>query len=226
MSRSEIRCAIERVLEEDRRACEELEEVEKKRAEARAATTGAGYSNFPNKGAVNIDGKKFDSKTGELIDHLAAEDWTPPPRYEGLVARCSTPFSKRNIYDDMLSQPTDLTIDPSMADNNPKRARALLDGKIPMEQIPLRALHGVARVLAGGAKKYGFRNWRVEPIAASTYVGAILRHLQEWQEGSDNDTDSGEHPLAHVIASCLLVIDAEKQGTLIDDRARSEVVGR
>jgi len=112
-------------------------------------------------------------------------------------------------------------------DNNPKAARALLDGKAPMDLIPYRPLAAVARVLAKGAEKYGIRNWREERISASTYIGAIGRHtLLEWAEGVDKDADDGEHPLAHVIACCLLVLDAIEHDTLIDDRGRTEVVGR
>ena len=112
-----------------------------------------------------------------------------------------------------------------MITNNPKATRALLDGKAPMELIPYKQLAPVARVLRTGASKYGIRNWRTEPISASTYIGAIARHaLVEWAEGGDTDKDSGEHPLAHVIASCLLVLDAIEHGTFVDDRKRSEVV--
>lgn len=112
-----------------------------------------------------------------------------------------------------------------MKDNNPKAARALLDGKAPMEYIPWGPLAGVARVLEKGALKYGARNWRKEKISCSTYEGAIARHaLLEWAKGSDVDPDDGEHPLAHVIACCLLVLDAREYGTLVDDRQRCEVL--
>ncbi len=112
-----------------------------------------------------------------------------------------------------------------VVDNNPKAARALLDGKAPMDLIPLHCLAGAARVLEHGASKYGRRNWRIEPISCTTYVGAIMRHLQEWQDGHDKDKDSGEHPLSHVMASCLLVLDALRHGTLVDDRDQAEIKG-
>lgn len=112
-------------------------------------------------------------------------------------------------------------------DNNPKRARALLDNKAPMEFIPWGPLAQIAKVLEGGAAKYGARNWRREPISASTYEGAIARHaLLEWASGVDVDKDSGLHPLAHVAASCLLVLDAIEHGTFVDDRNRAEVLGK
>jgi hypothetical protein len=37
-------------------------------------------------------------------------------------------------------------------------------------------------------------------------------------QGVDKDVDSDLHPLAHVIASCLIVMDAEQNNCLTDDR--------
>jgi len=114
-----------------------------------------------------------------------------------------------------------------VADNNPKRARALLDNKVPMEYLPIHVLEGVARVLRHGAEKYGRNNWTLEPIAATTYVGAFRRHIDlEWAVGIDEDHDSGEHPLCHVIANAMIVLDSIEKGKFIDDRLTAEVVGR
>ena len=110
-----------------------------------------------------------------------------------------------------------------MDKSNPKHIRAQKDGKAPMDLIPYQPLAAVARVMQTGADKYGRRNWLQDNILASTYVGAIARHaLLEWANGVDVDADSGEHPLAHVIACCLLVMDAENHNTLIDDRDWTE----
>lgn len=103
-------------------------------------------------------------------------------------------------------------------DRNPKAARAIADGKPPLQFIDSAMTHPAARVLASGAEKYGVRNWREVPINASTYIGALRRHTDEWADGSDVDGDSGEHPLAHVVATCNVVLDAIKYGMLVDDR--------
>jgi dATP/dGTP diphosphohydrolase len=109
--------------------------------------------------------------------------------------------------------------------DNPKHIRAMKEGKVPAERIPFSPLAAVARVMAGGAKKYGIRNFLLDEIKASTYIGAIFRHtFLEWAQGIDKDKDDGEHPLAHVIACCLLVLEAEKYGTLIDDRLYAESI--
>lgn len=110
-----------------------------------------------------------------------------------------------------------------MTQDNPKHIQAQKEGKIPMELVPWASMAAVARVLAGGAGKYGRRNWQIDSIKASTYIGAIARHaLLEWAEGVDKDKDDGEHPLAHVAACCVLVMDAERTGKLIDDRLYAE----
>ena len=107
---------------------------------------------------------------------------------------------------------------------NPKYVQALKDGKAPLDRIPLGPLAAVARVMHGGGQKYGIRNFLLDKIRASTYVGAILRHLIEWALGSNKDKESGEHPLAHVISCCLIVMDSEAHGTLIDDRLIQESI--
>lgn len=107
--------------------------------------------------------------------------------------------------------------------DNPKLIQAMKEGKPPMEYIPWGPLAGVARVMATGARKYGRNNWWVDRIRAVTYLAAIFRHaFLEWAAGVNRDKDSGEHPLAHVVACCLIVMDAESRGTLIDDRTFSE----
>ena len=73
-------------------------------------------------------------------------------------------------------------------------------------------------MLAHGAAKYGRRNWRLSSILATTYVGAIRRHLNAWADGEDLDPDSGKSHLAHIRACCAVVMDAQDCGTMDDDR--------
>jgi hypothetical protein len=106
--------------------------------------------------------------------------------------------------------------------DNPKLIRAMKEGKAPMDYLVPSVLEGDARVHKTGADKYGKFNWRIDPILASTYVAAIMRHWKEWVEGIDKDPESGESPLTHIRACCAVVLDAQKYGTLIDDRGRAE----
>lgn len=105
---------------------------------------------------------------------------------------------------------------------NPKAVQAQKEGKNPLEFVPLATLEGAARVLQHGAAKYGRRNWRLDPIKASTYQGAFLRHLTAYYEGETDDPDSGENHLSHVMANCMVMLDAALAGKLIDDRDEME----
>jgi len=105
---------------------------------------------------------------------------------------------------------------------NPKAIRAQKDGKPPLDKLIWTVLEGDAYIHAHGAEKYGERNWREQPILASTYEGAILRHFLAWAQGEDIDPDSGRNHLYHIRACCAVVLDSMEHGTLIDDRGRQE----
>lgn len=99
---------------------------------------------------------------------------------------------------------------------DPKKANGSL--KTPLHLLPPSALATAAWVHKLGADKYEPWNWRKNRVCASTYVGAIKRHLDAWIDGEDNDPESGITHLAHIIASCNIMIDAEVFGNLVDDR--------
>lgn len=82
----------------------------------------------------------------------------------------------------------------------------------------------VGRVMSVGAAKYGKFNYRESAITASTYEDAIERHASLWFDGEDNDPETGVSHLASVIASCLLLMDAQRTGKLSDDRQKTGIV--
>lgn len=91
--------------------------------------------------------------------------------------------------------------------------------------IPTAALLHLGEVMRLGANKYGPFNWRETPVPAETYVDAIGRHLLSWQDGESTDPESGMSHLAHIMASCAILIDAEENGMLNDDRPKAGRVG-
>lgn len=106
---------------------------------------------------------------------------------------------------------------------DPKRDAG--DKKDPLHLLPTVALRALARVLKLGADKYGVYNWREsEGVRAQTYSAAIMRHLTQFMDGEDADGESGESHLAHIMASCAILLDAEKAGRLIDDRVVDPLV--
>jgi hypothetical protein len=100
--------------------------------------------------------------------------------------------------------------------NDPKGHAGSL--KTPLGLIPPSAMEQVAWVHKLGAAKYGEANWRKTGVCASTYVNAILRHLNAWRDGEDLDPESGFSHLAHIACSCNILMDAAAVGKLQDDR--------
>lgn len=95
--------------------------------------------------------------------------------------------------------------------------------KDPLQLLPTAFLRQTAHALKCGADKYGAYNWRTgEGIRASTYIGAIMRHLTQYMDGEDVDAESGQSHIAHIAAGCAILIDAERAHQLTDDRPKTE----
>lgn len=101
---------------------------------------------------------------------------------------------------------------------NPKDLLAEQEGRALLHLIPGPALIHVAKAMEDGARKYGPYNWREEGVGAGTYVSAAHRHLMDWFDGEENAPDSDVHHLAHAAACCLILLDAQAIGNLVDDR--------
>jgi hypothetical protein len=111
-------------------------------------------------------------------------------------------------------------------DNNPK-TRVGGANKVPLHLVPATAVAHMAMAYADGGLKYQPFNWRVEPISASVYYGAMRRHMDVWWEGEDYDTfvddqgveHQGAHHLGAVMACCAMILDSmERPGGLNDNR--------
>jgi hypothetical protein len=113
------------------------------------------------------------------------------------------------IYGEILPSP------PTPVEN-PKTGAGR--AKVPLEECPPVACAWMALALENGGLKYGERNWRDSEVPLKTYLGAMRRHIDLVIDGEDNAKDSGLPHLAHVMAGCAVVLDAQAQGTLKDDR--------
>lgn len=101
-------------------------------------------------------------------------------------------------------------------DNNPKQFVG--EQKCPLHLVPPALSIGVAEALKNGADKYGAFNFRTSNIAATVYIGAILRHLYDYLDGEDLAQDSQIHHLKHIGASIAIMLDSMAVGTFVDDR--------
>ena len=131
-------------------------------------------------------------------------------------------------YDDYYNTTTFGPLENGKVTENPKAKWGA--AKAPFFGVPMSAQIALGAVMGGGGYKYGMFNYRDTKIAASTYHDAIHRHLALWFDGEDCDpleTDEGKPPgsgvshLAHVMACCALLIDAQQQEMLDDDRSKT-----
>lgn len=101
-------------------------------------------------------------------------------------------------------------------DSNPKSQYGMK--KPPMHLVPPAAKIYLSQGFADGAEKYGPYNWRENSVAASVYVAAAMRHIDQWYDGEEFAEDSGVHHLAHALSCLAIIADARETGNLIDDR--------
>lgn len=100
---------------------------------------------------------------------------------------------------------------------NPKDAIASAT-KLPLHLWPFAATALGCLALLEGALKYGRANWRASGVRASVYKDALDRHMGAWFEGEDTDPCSGLPHLAHALACLAILVDAQANGALTDDR--------
>lgn len=93
--------------------------------------------------------------------------------------------------------------------------------KPSLAAVPMGVLWEIGQGMAEGARKYGPFNWRDTPIQAHVYCDATLRHLLAWWEREDIDPDSGVHHVTKAITSLMVLRDAIREKSWIDNRPRS-----
>jgi hypothetical protein len=109
-----------------------------------------------------------------------------------------------------------------LPDDNPKTAFGVR--KPSFTCVPPVALLHLAHAMMNGANKYGRMNWREHTVTSSIYYDAMMRHLLSWADGETYDRESGAHHLAHVMACCSILLDAESLSQINDDRTGSSGV--
>lgn len=138
-----------------------------------------------------------------------AMSWTDEGRFDVLAACHPLDLVADWIEDRSASETT-------APDDNPKTAIGLT--KPPIHAIPPAALLHLGAAMADGEAKYGLFNWRERNVSSTIYYDAAMRHLMAWWDGERAAPDSGIHHLGHVMACCAILLDAEANGTLNDNR--------
>lgn len=85
------------------------------------------------------------------------------------------------------------------------------DGKLRHDLLPLYPVHETIRVLMYGAQKYDDHNWKKVPNLRARYYNAVKRHIDDWWEGEQLDSESGYHHLAHAMCCLIFLMQVEKE---------------
>lgn len=109
-----------------------------------------------------------------------------------------------------------------MADKCLDRAKTNDGGKPPLAHLPWKAIREVSQVQLFGHKKYeDFHNYK-KGMEVSRHLSCATRHIADFMDGNDLDTESGRNHLAHAACRLLFVLENLADGTAIDDRYKNK----
>lgn len=91
------------------------------------------------------------------------------------------------------------------------------ESKRRMDLIPTSLGSAVARVLEFGASKYGDNNWR-KGLKWGRVYAALQRHLADFWDGNDLDSESGLPHLYHAACNIAFLIEFYEKRKDLDDR--------
>jgi len=96
--------------------------------------------------------------------------------------------------------------------------------KTRMDLLPPKALEGIAKIFTFGAKKYNDYNYKNgEGLDWSRPYAAMIRHLNAWNDGEDNDPETGQSHLYHAGCCIMMLIDLVDSEKGKDTRFRNYV---
>jgi hypothetical protein len=95
------------------------------------------------------------------------------------------------------------------------------NNKPGMDLLPVEAKKAIAEVFDFGAKKYARHNWRAG-FDYSRLIAACERHLDAFNDGEDNDPESGKSHLAHAGCCLMMLLESVIKGYGTDNRHNKE----
>lgn len=95
------------------------------------------------------------------------------------------------------------------------------NGKIDLSLLTRASLEAEASALMFGANKYGRHNFR-EGFDNVRLLAAAMRHIVAYNDGEDNDTESGLSHLNHAKACLGMLITNIADGKSVDKRYKEK----
>jgi len=98
-------------------------------------------------------------------------------------------------------------------------------GKLRLELVPPSLERAVAAVLQHACERdvnpYPPRNWE-RGMPWSKVEASLMRHLNAWRSGHDNDPDTGLPHVWHLACNVAFLIEYRETCPALDDRPRRE----
>jgi hypothetical protein len=92
------------------------------------------------------------------------------------------------------------------------------DGDKPrISLIPKDALWEMGKAFKHGEQKYGTFNYK-HGFKYTRLADAAMRHLTQFMDGENNDSESGHSHLGHAMASIAMLLDSHINHPELDDR--------
>lgn len=79
-------------------------------------------------------------------------------------------------------------------------------GKLRYRLLPVRPLRRLVEVLEFGARKYGTDTWQGISNGRERYTDALMRHVEAWRSGEQNDPESGLPHMAHAMCNAMFIM--------------------
>lgn len=122
------------------------------------------------------------------------------------------------------TEPIHAALDTLKTSTNPKDAVGSV--KLPLHLWPAEATAMGCLGMLEGMLKYGRNNYIAgDGVIASIYVDAAKRHLDAWFSCEENSPDSGVPHLANALATIAIIVKAQANDKLIDDRDYAPIKG-
>ncbi len=163
--------------------------------------------------AAEIDAETAATTFGPIEQHTPPDSaWQPADKADG--------YEIKEVGDHSLDALVAARVFGAI-DDNPKTIVGRV--KPALRAIPPIAILHLGGAMGDGESKYGRFNWRDNTVTSSVYYDAIQRHLLAWWDGENNASDSGRSHLAHIMACCAILLDAEAASKLNDDRRKESL---
>lgn len=95
------------------------------------------------------------------------------------------------------------------------------DGKLRWSLVDFKSLEPMVRVLEKGAFKYDDHNWK-KGMPATQISESLLRHMFAFMNGEENDPETNESHLGHVMCNVMFLIYNLRENPEFNDIQRKK----